>query len=176
MSAARIGRYGPIYTKDLATAFLERVDKGEHVMQICARPDMPCWRTIQNWRRKNPSFAASYLRVREASAEFLEHEAINEGDKATDRDSSAAARVRIDTLKWAAAKRNPRTHGDLLRHSGADGQGPIEIKLRSYPGDPDRMRAQELMDLKRLYEKYFGFDLPDEVQVRMIEGEAAEGE
>jgi hypothetical protein len=38
------------------------------------------------------------------------------------------------------------------------------------------MRAQELMDLKRLYEKYFGFDLPDEVQVRMIEGEAAEGE
>jgi terminase small subunit-like protein len=171
MSAARIGRYGPIYTKDLATAFLERVEKGEHVMQICADPDMPCWRTVQMWRRKKPAFAASYLRVREASAEFLEHE---EGDKATDRDSSAAARVRIDTLKWAAAKRNPRTHGDLLRHSGPDAEGPIELKLKSYPGDPDRMRAQELMDLKRLYEKYFGLDLPDEARVRMIEGEAEE--
>lgn len=145
-----MGGRPPIYSKALADAFLERVEKGERIKVICTTDGMPSWPTVQSWIRKNPTFAARYAHTRASSAEALEHEAIEESYGATDKDSAAAARVRVDTLKWAAAKRNPRLYADKMLHTGADGEGPIQHKLAL---DYSQLEPHEMTQLLALIEK-----------------------
>lgn len=102
------------YTAEIAEEFLERMETGEPILSICDSEGMPSWATICKWKRLRPDFATMYARARESSAESCEHRAVAAAEKANDRDSAAAATVQANTLKWAAAKRNPRTHGDRI--------------------------------------------------------------
>ena len=40
-----------------------------------------------------------------------------------------AARLRFDQRRWMAGKLLPKVYGDKLLHTGADGEGPVEVKL-----------------------------------------------
>jgi hypothetical protein len=102
------------YTPEVADELCERVEAGEPIKQICRDAGMPDWKTLLRWRRKVPEFATQYAHAREASAESLELAAIEESEKAVDSNTAAAARVRVDTLKWAAAKRHPRVYGERI--------------------------------------------------------------
>jgi hypothetical protein len=64
---------------------------------------------------KNEVFARAYAHAREESAESLEAEALKVSRSATDKDSAAAARVYADTLKWAAAKRDPKRYSERTK-------------------------------------------------------------
>jgi hypothetical protein len=97
------------------------MEAGEPVREICqTHSDIPSWQTICRWRRENDEFAAGYARAREASAESCEHNALDAVISATN-DDAQIAKARSDAWRWAAAKRNPRTHGDKvdLNVSGA---------------------------------------------------------
>lgn len=144
----KVGR-PPIYSRALAEAFLQRMEDGERVMVICEDPAMPSWRTVTLWKRKHPEFASAYAQARATSAERYEFKAEEIADEATDRDSSAAARVKFEVAKWIAAKRDPARYADKLLHTGADGQGPVEHKLAL---DYSLLDAQELVTLRRLIE------------------------
>jgi len=102
------------YTPEVADELCERLEAGEPVKEICRDAGMPDWKTLLRWRRKVPEFATHYARAREASAESLELAAIEESEKAVDSSTAAAARVRVDTLKWAAAKCHPRVYGERI--------------------------------------------------------------
>jgi hypothetical protein len=95
------------------------VAEGELILNICADEHMPAWSTLCGWKRRNPEFAAAYARARETSAEMLEEQALARAMNATAEDAHAA-RLEVDALKWAAAKRAPRQYGDKvnLDHGG----------------------------------------------------------
>ena len=40
-----------------------------------------------------------------------------------------AGSVVISAFQWRASKLNPKKYGDKLAHTGADGEGPIEISI-----------------------------------------------
>jgi hypothetical protein len=95
------------------------IEEGATVREIEATEGMPSWPTLRRWLRNNEEFRTQYAHAREASAEALELRMMDEAQTATDRDSAAAARVRVDTLKWIAAKRNPKVYGDKMQHDVA---------------------------------------------------------
>ena len=71
---------------------------------------------LRAWGRSSgEANAGVYARARVASAEALEAEALAIASGST-AESYQADRLRVDTLKWAAAKRNPRVYGDSVKH------------------------------------------------------------
>ena len=82
--------------------------------------------TILAWATETESFSEQYARAREAAADMFEAEII-EAALAVSPETAAADRVKIDAMKWVAARRAPKKYGDKtsLEHSGPGG-GPIE--------------------------------------------------
>ncbi len=115
---AKVGRPSD-YTNEIATEICKRIEEGETIREICALPHMPVWETIRGWKLKYPEFLAQYTQAREESAYALEDEAFKISKTAVDKDSAAAARVQIDTIKWAAGKRNKSFNDRIsIDHSG----------------------------------------------------------
>lgn len=73
-------------------------------------------RTVWRWAREVSSFGDMYARAREASAESLEMMALRAC--ASGERHLPGARLMVDTLKWAAAKRRPKVYGDRLDVDG----------------------------------------------------------
>lgn len=66
--------------------------------------------------------AQRYARARDASSDALEAE-IMEAARNVDRSNANAERVKIDALKWVAAKRAPKRFGERAQvdHTSSDG-------------------------------------------------------
>jgi hypothetical protein len=103
-----------IFTPELAAQVIELFAAGQTIREVENTPGMPCWRTIQTWLRDSPQFLAQYARARATSAEWLEHEALDAARSARTFEQIQAARLLADTIKWAAAKRNPRVYGERV--------------------------------------------------------------
>lgn len=80
---------------------------------------------ILRWVGLTPESRDQYARAREAAADLFEAEII-EAAMAASPESAPADRVKIDALKWVAARRAPKKYGDrqALEMTGANG-GPI---------------------------------------------------
>lgn len=100
------------YTVERGLEICELIEDGLTIDQIEAVDGMPAWETIRRWLRSFPEFQAQYARAREGSAVSIENEALRVARSATDISTAAAARIVVDTLKWMAAKRNPKVYGD----------------------------------------------------------------
>lgn len=72
--------------------------------------------TVWRWAREDDTFGNMYARAREASAESLEMMALRACAGAERHEPGA--RLLVDTLKWAAAKRRPKVYGDRLDVDG----------------------------------------------------------
>jgi hypothetical protein len=92
---------------------------GESVQTICSAIKINK-DTLFNWLANNDSFSDQYARARELSGDTLEGEALDAVRAAVDRDSAAAAQVKLAGLRWVASKRNAKKYGDKLdlNHSG----------------------------------------------------------
>lgn len=58
---------------------------------------------------------ARYDAVLAARADQLAHEALDDAESAVDRDTAAAARVKIEAKRWVAAKWDKERYGETLR-------------------------------------------------------------
>jgi transposase len=76
--------------------------------------------TILNWVTSTPEDIEQYTRARAAAADLFESEII-ESAMTTDSEKAPADRVKIDALKWVAARRAPKRYGDKIQteHSGS---------------------------------------------------------
>lgn len=91
-----------------------RISDGELIESACRNAG--CSRNaLWEWSRRTPANGDVYARARSLSASALEEEALDVARSSTP-ETYGADRVRIDTLKWAAAKRNPRDYGDSVKH------------------------------------------------------------
>lgn len=130
------------YTVELAEAICEKVANREPVHQFAGKDGMPAEATIYKWLadKTKPEFVEMYAHARERAAHRFAYAALDIADKTgkVSLDESGepvvlapdVARVKIDTLKWAAGKFACRVYGDKLQQeiTGKDG-GAVEIKL-----------------------------------------------
>lgn len=104
------------YTDELAIEICSEIANGLSLRKICERDDIPSIDTIRRWLldEDKQQFQAQYARARDEQADFYADAIIEEADKATDRDSAAAAKVKVDARKWVASKLKPKRYGDKL--------------------------------------------------------------
>ena len=92
--------------------------------------------TVRRWINERDEWVADYQRSKKLLASALAEEAITVARETTNH-SSAADRLLIETLKWAAAKANPAEYGErqTVEHQGAqtlqvkvvEEEGPVRI-------------------------------------------------
>lgn len=78
--------------------------------------------TILKWIAETPEFTQQYARARDSAADLFETEII-EAAMSVGPETAAADRVKIDALKWVAARRAPKKYGDRVAQeiSGPEG-------------------------------------------------------
>ncbi len=83
--------------------------------------------TVRRWVDERPEWLEGYQRAKKLMAAALAEEAIQVARETTNH-SSAADRLLIDTLKWAAAKANPAEYGErqTVEHQGAQ---TLQVKV-----------------------------------------------
>jgi hypothetical protein len=166
-------RQRPGFNKNTIELICSRLIQGMSMSQACAKPDVPSASAVYLRTARDDGFARIIAGARQAQQDALADSTQDLADGMT-AENWQHRQAQIRAIQWRAGKLNAPVYGDKHLHVGGDGEGPVRIELKRYPGDPDRLRGQELVDLLRLYKKYFGLDLPDEA--RMIEGEAEEEE
>lgn len=110
----------------------EMVAEGKTVRQIAAHFGVSPGSVIA-WATATPEMTEQYARAREAAADMFECEII-EAALSVVPETAAADRVKIDAMKWVAARRAPKKYGDKIQqeHSNPDGslaQKPTIIHL-----------------------------------------------
>ena len=108
------------YTAEIADEICERLASGESLRSICRNDHMPGQTTVFRWLSENTEFWEQYARAREAQAECLADELVEIADEVQDTDDMVkvqAAKLRIDTRKWAASKLKPSRYGDRPDHN-----------------------------------------------------------
>ena len=117
-----------LYSDDLADLILDRLEAGESLTDVCAEPGMPSMRTVLKWAAEDGKFMQEYARAREAQAERMD-DSIQKEAEATTPENAHAQRVKIDALKWRAAKLAPKRYGEKVQHTGGDGESPIRSNI-----------------------------------------------
>src|SRR5690554_1558481 len=90
----------------------EMVAEGKTLRQIGAHYRVTSG-AIMRWVGLTPESREQYARAREAAADLFEAEII-EAAMAASPESAPADRVKIDALKWVAARRAPKKYGDKI--------------------------------------------------------------
>jgi len=140
------------FTWEVAEEICERLSAGESLNAILRSAHMPDYKTVMRWivtddvstRPYLREFRQRYARAREAQAEYyvdLVHQIAEDGTndyyvdedgkKRIDHENIARSRLRIDTIKWAAAKMRPKKYADKI---GVDSE-PIDGGELSAPED-----------------------------------------
>lgn len=99
------------YSDAAAETICRRIAHGEALADICRDPDLPSHVTVGAWARRNPAFAYMLELAREQQALIKLDLAWNIARDATPA-TLPLARLRIATLRWQAARLDPRAFAD----------------------------------------------------------------
>ncbi len=128
--AVRSGRPSS-FTQEIAEKICSEVGQGRSLVSITAGADMPHYRTVIRWLADpaHEQFRLMYARAREEQQDYYVDQIhqIAQYEEDVNR-----ARLRIDAIKWTAAKLRPRVYGEkaALALTGEDG-GPIKVETKS---------------------------------------------
>lgn len=108
----------------------ERVAEGQTIRQIAVELGCSPGHVIKIVTR-HPEFEKQYARARDVAADLFEAD-IQDAAMLCSPHTAQADRVKIDALKWIAARRSPKKYGDRVEqvHSGK-----LEVKARSVLDD-----------------------------------------
>ena len=129
---AKVGRPSK-YTKVLGAGICEALANGPSLRSICRNGlegvNVPNMATIFRWLLDDRmgEFREQYTQARLAQADAYADQIGDLAQDVLDKPELDPNRVRVavDALKWASSKLEPKKYGQLLRHSGADAQGPV---------------------------------------------------
>ncbi|WP_411287161.1 hypothetical protein [Phenylobacterium sp.] len=102
----------PTFCAATAAEIFDRLCEGEGIARICRDPAMPAFSTVYYWRRHFPEFAEQVKVAREIQAERFCDLAWEIAEGVTPQTASAT-RVKLEQLRWQAAKLAPRQYGAL---------------------------------------------------------------
>jgi hypothetical protein len=158
-------------TPEIQDRILTLLCEGQSLRSICEAEDMPDRGTVMRLLHRDPAFQAAYAAARATGAEAMADEVIELGRAATS-ENAAAIRVRVDTVKWAAAKFAPKRWGDRVTTevTGADG-APVRLQAIAVPMVPAQV-AVAVRDLIGKAEADIGLpagdDKPDAERLKAI--------
>jgi hypothetical protein len=131
----REAKYGK-YSLKMSSIICERMAKGETVTNICRDETMPTFQTVQNWRRLFPAFEIAYANAQLAQTEcwveevksiaddgkndWMERESRNGNYTVLNSEHVTRSMLRINTIKWIAAIRNPKKYGPKAELTAGD--------------------------------------------------------
>lgn len=124
-----------VITDDVWKKIIILIEEGATLKEISSRPDMPCWEGMRKYMNRDEARVAEYTRAREVATDAFEAQLFEE----MSNPDPAAARVRVDTLKWIMARRSPKRYGDKItqEHTGPNGEAlqPPTLILRPFTKD-----------------------------------------
>ena len=94
---------------------LSEYASGSESLDTVAKRHRCTGKSVRQWAVEHPSIGEVYARARLVSAGALEDAALDVANAST-AESYQSDRIRIDTYKWAAAKRHPKEYGDKVQH------------------------------------------------------------
>jgi hypothetical protein len=143
------------YTDEIAERICECLSLGVNLRDFDRMVDFPSTWTIMRWVRDNKVFEAKYYAAMKLSALALEADAMqiaadgqndtyrdHNGHVKTDWDVLGRSKLRVETIRWVASKRNPARYGEKIQqeHSGPGG-GPVQTAT---PEQLARLNEEEL--------------------------------
>jgi hypothetical protein len=133
-----------LYTTEIADEICERLAEGESLNAICRDDHMPTRQAVHEWIADNRAgFGDKYARAKEVQLERFAEEIIDIADAVAGETESAAvqaAKLRVDSRKWVAARLMPKKYGDTVRHAhgGDDTAPPIQVDATLTPAEAYR--------------------------------------
>jgi hypothetical protein len=109
-----------------------RVAEGQTIRQIAVELQCSPGHVIKMVSER-PEFEKQYARARDLASDLFENDIYDAAMNASP-ETAQADRVKIDALKWIAARRAPKKYGDRVDHVSSDGsmsQKPTVIELVS---------------------------------------------
>ena len=108
------------------------VAEGQTIRQIAAHYKAGVGSIIA-WLTDTPEHAEQYARARDAASDLFETDIIEAAMSVTN-ETAAADRVKIDALKWVAARRSPKRYSERIQqtvdHTSSDGtMSPTKIEI-----------------------------------------------
>jgi hypothetical protein len=103
----------------------ELVANGQTLRQIGAHFGVNAG-TIIKWIGETEEYSQQYTRARDSASDLFELEII-EAAMSCGPETASADRVKIDALKWVAARRSPKKYGEKVQteHSGSVNFGEL---------------------------------------------------
>ena len=118
------------FTPELGEEICWRLANGESLKSIGMDPRMPSSATVLYWARRYPAFGDAYAQARAMMADSLSDMAL-EVAMTTNPREVWADRLRVDTIRWLAARQAPRKYCERV-------QAAAELEaIRRENGDRD---------------------------------------
>ena len=100
------------------------VAEGQTIRQVAAALQCSPGHVIQIVNRSGDEGQKQYARARDAAADLFEADIYTAAEACTP-ESAPADRVKIDALKWIAARRAPKRYGDRVMQEIANPEGQV---------------------------------------------------
>lgn len=144
------------YTEEKADLICELIAQPMTLLEICQQEGMPAQGTVYRWLDEQPTFREKYARAREIQADMFADQIIsvafdNQGDVVADEYGNAKpnheyinrSRLKVDALKWKAAKTAPKKYGDKIEQTlVGDAEKPVHHTI-----DVSKATNEQLMEI-----------------------------
>lgn len=145
------------WTADLELKIFSLIaGSSKSLKRICEEnPDLPSASTI--WQRivDNKEFSDEYARAKEWQADYMADEIMSISDALADLEDAqlthekiSAAKLRVDSRKWAASKLKPKKYGDKIDHTTDNESFNKRVDLSGVPMETLLELAKHLNDTK----------------------------
>ena len=149
---ADIGRTPYKWTPEIEEEILDRIAKGQSVVDICEDDWLPSQRTLYRRLEADEEFRQKYARARDMQADTLFDEILQIADDGRndwmERKSAEnpgwvengealrRSEIRINARKWMAGKLRPKVYGEKIGLTDGEG-GPLQIVVKKFAPDQD---------------------------------------
>jgi hypothetical protein len=110
----------------LKTEICDLLAQGKTLKEICDIEGFPHRITVNRWMLEDKDFASRIARAREDQQDYFA-DRIMELNSSMDASNWQFINAQIRNIQWLMGKLNAKRYGDKQLHTGADGEGPIQI-------------------------------------------------
>ena len=108
--------YKPIQVKRIKKTILKGIREGKSIDQMTNEKGIPSVNTVYKWLNKDAVFCEEYTHARKQQVKYYGEKierVITElkADTEPSREKTDIARLEIDSLKWIAARMQPKVYG-----------------------------------------------------------------
>jgi hypothetical protein len=156
------------YTPEIGASICAQLCEGQSLRSICEAEGAPDKSTVMAWLHRHEDFRRMYIAARELGAEAMADEVIAIATAKMAPEDVPAVRIRLDAVKWAAAKFAPKRWGDQAK---VELSGAVQLQPVAPPLNPPEITARFKAALAR-GEQAAGLppnhDADDDTRVRAI--------